>query len=144
MGGDPILQLLTGQWPDPETGHPLGVPVRSIVIAESLSEIEAMRRLARMLMLSGLGMCLCGGSYPASQGEHLISHNIEMMGGPDLPASFHGEQRDHAEHGAPAGAAARRGAGGAADRRRCRRSGRSLRRRDRRRLRPRAGGPPDI
>jgi glycerol-1-phosphate dehydrogenase [NAD(P)+] len=55
-------------------------------------EIEAMRRLARTLVLSGLGMCLCGGSYPASQGEHLISHYIEMMGGPGLPASFHGEQ----------------------------------------------------
>jgi len=247
MGGDPIPQLLTGQWPDPETGQPLGVPVRSIVIAESLSgieadlvarldlgrrlavvsdpatydvlgarveqalasvgqpipirlrdhphadditvdrireatadadallavgsgtindlckyaafqdgkpyavfgtapsmngsatacagrrpqadwllsrllrdtpyheapfallvgdesalftraaalldgDLEAMRRLARTLVLSGLGMCLCGGSYPASQGEHLISHYIEMMGGPNLPASFHGEQ----------------------------------------------------
>ena len=34
----------------------------------------------------------CGGSYPASQGEHLISHYIEMMGGAGLPASFHGEQ----------------------------------------------------
>jgi glycerol-1-phosphate dehydrogenase [NAD(P)+] len=37
-------------------------------------------------------MCLSGGSYPASQGEHLISHYIEMMGPPDLPQSFHGEQ----------------------------------------------------
>ncbi len=55
-------------------------------------DLEAMRRLARTLVLSGLGMCLCGGSYPASQGEHLISHYIEMMGGPNLPASFHGEQ----------------------------------------------------
>jgi len=41
MGADPILQLLTGQWPDPETGQLLGVPVRSIVIAESLGGIEA-------------------------------------------------------------------------------------------------------
>jgi len=56
------------------------------------ADLEAMGRLARTLVLSGLGMCLCGGSYPASQGEHLISHYIEMMGGPDLPASFHGEQ----------------------------------------------------
>jgi glycerol-1-phosphate dehydrogenase [NAD(P)+] len=55
-------------------------------------DLEAMRRLARTLVLSGLGMCLCNGSYPASQGEHLISHYIEMMGGPDLPESFHGEQ----------------------------------------------------
>ena len=55
-------------------------------------DIEAMRRLARTLVLSGLGMCLSGGSYPASQGEHLIGHYIEMMSGPDLPPSFHGEQ----------------------------------------------------
>jgi len=55
-------------------------------------DLEAMRRLARTLVLSGLGMCLSGGSYPASQGEHLISHYIEMMGSPDLPQSFHGEQ----------------------------------------------------
>jgi glycerol-1-phosphate dehydrogenase [NAD(P)+] len=55
-------------------------------------DLAAMRRLARTLVLSGLGMCLSGGSYPASQGEHLISHYIEMMGSPDLPHSFHGEQ----------------------------------------------------
>ena len=55
-------------------------------------DLETMRRLARTLVLSGLGMCLAGGSYPASQGEHLISHYIEMMGGADLPESFHGEQ----------------------------------------------------
>jgi glycerol-1-phosphate dehydrogenase [NAD(P)+] len=55
-------------------------------------DLEAMRRLARTLVLSGLGMCLCNGSYPASQGEHLISHYAEMMGGPGLPESFHGEQ----------------------------------------------------
>src|SRR5882672_130180 len=55
-------------------------------------DLEAMRRLARTLVLSGLGMCLSGGSYTASQAEHLIGHYIEMMGGPGLPASFHGEQ----------------------------------------------------
>ncbi len=55
-------------------------------------DLEAMRRLARTLVLSGLGMYLSGGSYPASQGEHLISHYIEMMGGRDLSQSFHGEQ----------------------------------------------------
>ena len=52
---------------------------------------EVMARLARTLVLSGFGMTICGGSYPASQGEHLISHYVEMMA-PDLPAAFHGEQ----------------------------------------------------
>lgn len=51
----------------------------------------AMRHLARLLVLSGFGMTICGGSFPASQGEHLISHYVELMA-PDLPHTFHGEQ----------------------------------------------------
>jgi glycerol-1-phosphate dehydrogenase [NAD(P)+] len=54
-------------------------------------DIAAMEILARTLVLSGLGMTICGGSYPASQGEHLISHYIDMLGEPSWPASFHGE-----------------------------------------------------
>lgn len=54
-------------------------------------DIEIMGRLARTLVLSGFGMTICGGSYPASQGEHLIGHYVEMMA-PDLPPAFHGEQ----------------------------------------------------
>ena len=52
----------------------------------------AIARLARTLVLSGFGMTICGGSYPASQGEHLISHYADMRGAPDWPPSFHGEQ----------------------------------------------------
>ena len=55
-------------------------------------DIEAMRRLARTLVLSGFGMTLCGGSHPASEGEHLIAHYGEMMGDPAWPETFHGEQ----------------------------------------------------
>ncbi|MGI9413772.1 MAG: iron-containing alcohol dehydrogenase, partial [Hyphomicrobiales bacterium] len=55
-------------------------------------DLEAMGRLARTLVLSGFGMTLCGGSYPASQGEHLISHYIEMMAPADWQEVFHGEQ----------------------------------------------------
>jgi glycerol-1-phosphate dehydrogenase [NAD(P)+] len=40
--------------------------------------------------MSGLGMTLCGGSYPASQGEHLIAHYIDMRG-ENLPQAYHGE-----------------------------------------------------
>ena len=43
-------------------------------------DIAAMEVLARTLVLSGLGMTICGGSYPASQGEHLISHFVDMLG----------------------------------------------------------------
>jgi glycerol-1-phosphate dehydrogenase [NAD(P)+] len=49
-------------------------------------------RLARTLILSGFGMAICGGSYPASQGEHLVSHYADMLGSPDWPPAFHGEQ----------------------------------------------------
>jgi len=55
-------------------------------------DLDAMRALARTLVLSGFGMTLCGGSYPASQGEHLIGHYIEMMAPSDWPEAFHGEQ----------------------------------------------------
>ena len=53
---------------------------------------DAMRSLARTLVLSGLGMTICDGSYPASQGEHLISHYIDMRAPADRAAYFHGEQ----------------------------------------------------
>jgi glycerol-1-phosphate dehydrogenase [NAD(P)+] len=53
-------------------------------------EVAAVELLVRTLVLSGLGMTLCGGSYPASQGEHLIAHYLDMMGS-DLPFAHHGE-----------------------------------------------------
>lgn len=51
----------------------------------------ALAALARTLVMSGLGMTICGGSYPASQAEHLISHFIDMLGDPSWPMSYHGE-----------------------------------------------------
>jgi glycerol-1-phosphate dehydrogenase [NAD(P)+] len=60
--------------------------------ALAAGDLEAMDRLARTLILSGFGMTICGGSQPASQGEHLISHIADMLGSPDWPESFHGEQ----------------------------------------------------
>jgi glycerol-1-phosphate dehydrogenase [NAD(P)+] len=47
--------------------------------------------LVQVLLLSGLGMTIAGGSYPASQGEHMIAHAYEM-GNASAPHSFHGEQ----------------------------------------------------
>lgn len=58
-------------------------------------DLRAMGSLARTLILSGLGMTLCGGSFPASQGEHLISHYVELrLGDRHDPAAepLHGEQ----------------------------------------------------
>jgi glycerol-1-phosphate dehydrogenase [NAD(P)+] len=51
---------------------------------------EAVELLARTLVMSGFGMTICGGSYPASQGEHLIAHYIDMLGA-GLPQAYHGE-----------------------------------------------------
>jgi glycerol-1-phosphate dehydrogenase [NAD(P)+] len=54
--------------------------------------LEAMRALVRTLLLSGLGMTICGGSSPASQGEHLVSHFIDMFAPPTRGDYLHGEQ----------------------------------------------------
>ncbi len=55
-------------------------------------DIDIMRLLATILVLSGFGMYLAKGSYPASQGEHMIAHTMEMAFIDQLPPSFHGEQ----------------------------------------------------
>jgi glycerol-1-phosphate dehydrogenase [NAD(P)+] len=55
-------------------------------------DVDAIRLLTRTLVLSGLGMAICGNSMPASQGEHLISHYTDMMADPSWPAAHHGEQ----------------------------------------------------
>ncbi len=47
-------------------------------------------RLAALLIVSGLGMYFAGGSQPASQGEHLLAHYMEMMDR-EAPQRFHGE-----------------------------------------------------
>lgn len=54
---------------------------------------EAVGRLTASLMLSGIAMSVAGSSSPASGGEHLISHYIDMTGyAHDLPHDLHGCQ----------------------------------------------------
>ncbi|MES2677452.1 MAG: iron-containing alcohol dehydrogenase [Pseudomonadota bacterium] len=48
--------------------------------------------LTEMLIISGLGMYICGGSYPASQAEHLIAHYIEILYPQIAQNTYHGEQ----------------------------------------------------
>ena len=38
---DPLDQLLRGEWPDPDGGPPVGVPVRAVAIERSLAGREA-------------------------------------------------------------------------------------------------------
>ncbi len=54
-------------------------------------DLDAMRALVRLLVLGGLGMLIAGSSQPGSQGEHLLSHYIDMLCRPH-PGSLHGEQ----------------------------------------------------
>lgn len=54
---------------------------------------EALAGLTGSLILSGIAMSVAGSSSPASGGEHLISHYIDMTGHAfDLPCDFHGCQ----------------------------------------------------
>lgn len=55
-------------------------------------DVKVMRRLVRTLVLSGFGTAIVGSSAPASQAEHLVSHYLDMLGPPDRPPVFHGEQ----------------------------------------------------
>lgn len=50
-----------------------------------------MQALITTLLLSGIGMTLCHGSYPASQGEHLLAHYMDMRHPIATAESFHGE-----------------------------------------------------
>ena len=60
--------------------------------ALAAGDLDAMECLARTLVLSGFGMTICGGSAPASQGEHMISHFMDMLPPPGWPGALHGEQ----------------------------------------------------
>jgi glycerol-1-phosphate dehydrogenase [NAD(P)+] len=54
---------------------------------------DAVSGLTESLMLSGFAMAVAGSSSPASGGEHLISHFIDMTAHSyDLPYDFHGCQ----------------------------------------------------
>jgi glycerol-1-phosphate dehydrogenase [NAD(P)+] len=55
-------------------------------------DLATMKRLVNTLVLAGFGTAVVGSSQPASQGEHLISHYIEMFADPARPLVYHGEQ----------------------------------------------------
>ena len=72
-----------------EADEPSLLDQASDLLAGSL---DAMRTLARTLVLSGFGTAIVGSSAPASQGEHLVSHFIDMLEPAGRPAVLHGEQ----------------------------------------------------
>jgi glycerol-1-phosphate dehydrogenase [NAD(P)+] len=55
-------------------------------------DLAAMRSLVRTLVLSGCGMTIANGSFPASQGEHMLAHYAELVKPEDARDTFHGEQ----------------------------------------------------
>jgi glycerol-1-phosphate dehydrogenase [NAD(P)+] len=69
-------------------GNPVGIRDR---------QPEAIRALTEALLYSGISMVIAGSSSPASGGEHLISHTIDMQ------ADLRGRQHDH--HGTQVGVA---------------------------------------
>ncbi|MFB6262121.1 MAG: sn-glycerol-1-phosphate dehydrogenase, partial [Bradymonadaceae bacterium] len=66
-------------------------------VAERLQQrdVEAVRGLVESLMLSGIAMSVAGSSSPASGGEHLVSHYIDM--------TAHARDRPHDLHGCQVG-----------------------------------------
>ncbi len=90
-----LAHLLRGE-PYREAPFALLAPDEPALLAESEALVRgdraAVAGLARTLVLSGFGMAISGGSYPASQGEHLVSHYADMLGSPAWPPSLHGEQ----------------------------------------------------
>lgn len=60
--------------------------------ALAAGDLEAMEHLVRTLVLSGFGMTLANGSFPASQGEHMLAHYVELVRPAGLPSSLHGEE----------------------------------------------------
>ena len=57
----------------------------------SLRDEEFLKLLIEILLLSGQGMTIAKGSYPASQSEHLIAHTIEMKYPKIAATKLHGE-----------------------------------------------------
>ena len=57
----------------------------------ALRDEEFLKLLIEILLLSGQSMKIAGGSYPASQSEHLIAHTIEMKYPKIAHKKLHGE-----------------------------------------------------
>lgn len=55
-------------------------------------DLQALRLLARILTLCGLGVAISGTSHHGSMSEHLVSHYIDMLAGDRHPGSLHGQQ----------------------------------------------------
>ncbi len=57
----------------------------------SAKDEKFLQLLLEILLLSGAGMTMAGGSYPASQSEHMIAHTIEMKYPKIVKKLLHGQ-----------------------------------------------------
>ncbi len=92
-----LSHLLIGTAYD-ETPYTLLKPLEDELFSHArgiaLQDNDSMKLLMQVLLLSGLGMTIAGGSYPASQGEHMIAHAYGMLLGvaKDRMPTLHGEE----------------------------------------------------
>lgn len=73
--------------------EPYEAPLFDQARGVALGDRESVRALMHVLLLSGIGMTVAGGSYPASQAEHMIAHTYNMLvADQPSPSTFHGEE----------------------------------------------------
>ncbi len=56
-----------------------------------ISDTRLCKKVIEILLISGIGMTLCGSSSPASQSEHLIAHTIDMKYPQIAKKNLHGQ-----------------------------------------------------
>lgn len=97
---DWLLSHLVLKTPYDETPFQMLADLEPQLLAEArgilLGDKDTLALLMRVLLLSGLGMTLAGGSYPASQAEHMIAHSYGMLVAsgqwPVAGVTLHGEE----------------------------------------------------
>lgn len=91
---DWLLSHLLLATPYDETSFSLLKPYEPVLLTKAggiaHGDKDVLHALTMTLILSGVGMTLAGGSYPASQGEHMIAHTMELMG--FVGSNYHGEE----------------------------------------------------
>jgi glycerol dehydrogenase-like iron-containing ADH family enzyme len=73
------------------TGAPTYAEYFALMHRHEAEMFESTEGLARTLIFSGIAMLLAGSSAPASGGEHMLAHYMELHD-VNAPHSYHGEQ----------------------------------------------------
>ncbi len=87
-----LSHLLLGTYYDSTPFDLLKSHYQKLLSFEAIDDENFIQILSETLIISGLGMSICKGSYPASQAEHLIAHYIEILYPQIADKSYHGEQ----------------------------------------------------